>query len=182
MGDGKLHQTGWVAGNDGILSLDLNGNGKIDDIKETLSVHFNAGPTPGAYADGIAALVGLAQSGATTFSRATSRVNAATGHLYFDDLRVWVDANHDAKTDAGELKTLDQLGITSISLVGTGNLGEAIAGNDVMNRTTYTKSNGTSGQVASIDFQVEGASISTTGLTGATVIKSEVPQTSPAMS
>ncbi|NJO53865.1 MAG: hypothetical protein HC829_02620 [Bacteroidales bacterium] len=56
VGDGKLHQTGWVAGADGILSLDLKGNGVIDDITETVSVHFNAGATPGAYADGIAAL------------------------------------------------------------------------------------------------------------------------------
>jgi hypothetical protein len=173
VGDGKLHQTGWVADKDGILALDLNGNGKIDDITETLSVHFNAGATPRNYADGIAALSALAQAGATVFSRATSRTNAATGHLYFDDLRVWIDANHDAKTDAGELKGLDQLGITSISLAGTGNHGEAIAGNDVMNRTSFTRSDGSTGQVASIDFQVEGASLSTTNLAGATAIKSE---------
>lgn len=173
VGDGKLHQTGWVADKDGIVSLDLNGNGKIDDITETLSVHFNAGATPKAYADGIAALAALAQAGATSFSRATSRVNATTGRLYFDDLRVWVDANHDAKTDAGELKTLDSLGIASISLVGSGNLGEAIAGNDVMNRAVYTRTDGTTGQVASIDFQVEGAATTITGLAGATVIKSE---------
>lgn len=173
VGDGKLHQTGWVADKDGILSLDLNGNGKIDDITETLSVHFNAGATPKNYVDGIAALASLAQAGATVFSRATSRTNSATGHLYFDELRVWIDANHDAKTDAGELKSLDQLGIASISLVGSGNLGEAIAGNDVMNRTTFKRSDGSTGQVASIDFQVDGASLSTTNVSGATVIKSE---------
>ncbi|NJO55091.1 MAG: cadherin-like domain-containing protein, partial [Rhodospirillales bacterium] len=154
-------------------SLDLKGNGVIDDITETVSVHFNAGATPGAYADGIAALASLAVAGATSFSRTTSRVNAATGHLYFDDLRVWVDADHDAKTDAGELKTLDELGIASIGLTGSGNVGETIAGNDVLNRTTYTGTNGLTGEVASVDFQVEGAAITTTDLAGATVIKSE---------
>ncbi|WP_166145660.1 hypothetical protein [Methylosinus sp. RM1] len=169
LGDGKLHQTGWVADHDGILALDLDGNGKIDSIKETISVHYNGG----SFADGIAALASLAQPGATSFSRATSLTNAATGRLYFDDLRVWVDANHDAKTDAGELKTLGELGIASISLAGAGNKGENIAGNDILNRTTFAKTDGTTGQVASVDFQVEGAAITTSDLGGATVIKSE---------
>ncbi|MBG0811756.1 hypothetical protein IY145_20600 [Methylosinus sp. H3A] len=169
LGDGKLHQTGWVADHDGILALDLDGNGKIDSIKETISVHYNGG----SFADGIAALASLAQPGATSFSRATSLTNAATGRLYFDDLRVWVDANHDAKTDAGELKTLGELGVASISLVGAGNTGENIAGNDILNRTTFTKTDGTTGQIASVDFQVEGAAITTSTLGGATVIKSE---------
>ncbi|WP_185966605.1 S8 family serine peptidase, partial [Methylosinus sporium] len=169
LGDGKLHQTGWVADHDGILALDLNGNGRIDSIKETISVRFNGG----SFADGIAALASLAQPGATSFSRATSLTNAATGRLYFDDLRVWVDADHDAQTDAGELKTLDELGIASISLVGAGNKGETIAGNDILNRTTFTRTNGTTGQIASVDFQVEGAAITTSNLSGATVIKSE---------
>jgi Ca2+-binding RTX toxin-like protein len=168
-GDGKQHQTGWVADNDGILALDLNGNGKIDSIKETISVHFNGGN----FVDGVAALASLAQPGATSFSRTTSKTNAATGRLYFDDLRVWVDADHDAQTDAGELKTLAELGVASISLQGAGNTGENIAGNDILNRASFTRTNGTTGQVASVDFQVEGASITTSTLTGATVIKSE---------
>jgi hypothetical protein len=35
---------------------------------------------------------------------------------HFKDLRVWVDANQDGKTDTGELKTLEELGITSLDL------------------------------------------------------------------
>jgi Ca2+-binding RTX toxin-like protein len=173
VGDGKQHQTGWVSGGDGILSIDLNGNGKIDDISETLSVNFNAGSTPGNYADGLAALAALALPNATVFSSATSRVNVATGHLYFDDLRVWIDANQDGKTDAGELKTLSELGIVSIGLVGSGNRGETIAGNDVINRAVFTRANGSTGQIASIDFQVDAASVSVTTTAGAAIIKSE---------
>jgi hypothetical protein len=108
-----------------------------------VSVKFNGG----TFAAGIAALASLAQSGATSFSRATSLTNAATGNLYFDDLRVWVDA--DAVTDTGELKTLDDLDITSISLTSAGNQGVSISGNDVVNETTYTTSGGTTGVVAS---------------------------------
>ncbi len=64
LGDGKLHQTGWAAGGDGILALDVNGNGVIDDITEMLSVSFKGG----TFADGLAALASLATSGATVFS------------------------------------------------------------------------------------------------------------------
>jgi hypothetical protein len=97
-----------------------NGNGTIDDITETMSGKF----TGGAFADGFATLASLAQARATTFSRATSRTNPVTGNLYFDEMKVWVDVNHDDVTDAGELKSLDELGITAISLLGTGNQGE----------------------------------------------------------
>ena len=34
----------------------------------------------------------------------------------FGELKVWVDANHDGKTDAGELKGLIELGITALDL------------------------------------------------------------------
>lgn len=173
LGDGRKHQMGWIAGGDGILVLDRNDNGSIDDITETVSVKLG-GVT---FADGIAALKSLAMTGADVFSRATSRTNAATGNLYFDDLRVWVDANADGRTDAGELKTLDALGIASIGLVGSGNSGEAIAGNDIVNRTTYTKADGSTGEVASVDFQADGAAVTTTELEGAIVVRAEGAET-----
>lgn len=34
----------------------------------------------------------------------------------FENLRVWIDVNHNGITDEGELKTLDELEIASISL------------------------------------------------------------------
>ena len=35
------------------------------------------------------------------------------------ELKVWVDANHDGKTDAGELKSLDEAGVASLDLHAT---------------------------------------------------------------
>ncbi|WP_425905373.1 calcium-binding protein [Nitrobacter sp. TKz-YC02] len=153
--------------------LDRNGNGAIDDITEMVSVKFAGGN----FADGFAALTSLAQFGAVSFSRATSRTNPATGNLYFDEVRIWVDANADGQTDAGELKTLDELGITAISLQGSGNQGEAIAGNDVINRASYTRDDGTTGQVASVDFEADGASVTTTEVTGAVIVRAEGAET-----
>lgn len=111
------------------------------------------------------------QPGAGVFSRATSDINWRTGNSYFDDLRVWVDANEDGVTDPGELKTLDELGIASISLQGTGNQGETIADNDIVNRTSFTRANGTTGEVASVDFEVNSAGATLTQLPGATVVR-----------
>ena len=127
--DDKLHHTSWVNPDDGILALDLNGDGKIDDITETLSEYFQGGSivSPGTYTpwtDGLAALASLAQSGATSFSESTSLKDPNTGKTYFDELVVWQDANQDGVSQASELHSLASLGITSISLVGTGNQGE----------------------------------------------------------
>lgn len=173
IGDGRLHETGWAVGGDGILALDLNGNGVIDNITETISAKFDWG----SYNDSLGALASLAQPGAGVFSRATSDINWRTGNSYFDDLRVWVDANEDGVTDAGELKTLDELGITSISLQGTGNQGEAIAGNDVVNRASFTRASGTTGEVASVNFEANSAGATLTQLPGATVVRAEGAQT-----
>ncbi|WP_166142913.1 hypothetical protein [Methylosinus sp. RM1] len=43
LGDGRLHQIGRTVGGDGILALDLNGNGVIDNITETISAQFSTG-------------------------------------------------------------------------------------------------------------------------------------------
>nr|WP_246728920.1 S8 family serine peptidase [Methylosinus sp. RM1] len=167
LGDGRLHQMGWAVGGDGILALDLNGNGVIDNITETISAQFDWV----SFNDSLDALASLAQPGAAAFSRATSDINWRTGNSYFDDLRVWVDANEDGVTDPGELKTLDELGITSISLQGTGNQGETIADNDIVNRTSFTRANGATGEVASVDFEVNSAGATLTQLPGATVVR-----------
>ena len=44
--DGMQHHTSWVNSGTGILALDLNGDGRIGDITETLSEYFAGGPTP----------------------------------------------------------------------------------------------------------------------------------------
>lgn len=144
---GSLEQTGWVSPEDGIVVYDLNGNGKIDDISETLSEYFNgavgsngdAGTKP--HSNGLAALKSLDSNNDNQFSSADAAWN---------NVKVWVDDNHDGKSwkdtdndgilDAGEiseLKTLTELGITSINLSSTSQSGLVRDGNEVLATSTF---------------------------------------------
>jgi hypothetical protein len=72
----------------------------------------------------------------------------------FKDLRVWVDANHDGKTDAGELKSLVDVGVVSLDL-------HAIAGTAVDHGnllglvSSMTMSDGAQHQMADVWFAKE---------------------------
>ena len=85
---------------------------------------------------------------------------------------MWQDANQNGVTDSGELKSLAQLGITSISLVGSGNKGESLSGSAVTNRTTYTTSTGSTGAVAAVDFSTNTLGDIMTAANGGVVIQS----------
>lgn len=98
--DGFAERTAWAMGGDGILVRDLNTNGIIDNQNEM----FGATAT---YADGFAKLAALDSNFSGAITSADNKWNT---------LRVWVDADSDGVTDAGELKTLASLGITKINL------------------------------------------------------------------
>ena len=131
---GSKEQTGWVDGNDGIVVHDLNGNGAIDDIHETLSEYYNGSVGVGGntgskpYANGLAALKSLDSNADNAFTSADTA---------WTDLRVWVDADHDGTTDVGELKTFSELGITSINLSATNQSGLVRDGNEVLVSSTF---------------------------------------------
>ncbi|MDF3836227.1 calcium-binding protein [Cupriavidus basilensis] len=138
---GAAKPLGWVGRTNGILVFDRNGNGVVDDAGEWFGQHFSASGQPTAGLTGFQALGTLAQAGATTFSRGTARVDPKTGQSYFDELQVWVDANQDGRTDAGELRSLASLGITSIDLVAQP-VNRNVEGNVIASRAGYTTSDG----------------------------------------
>jgi hypothetical protein len=121
--DGFAERTGWVKPDDALLAVDVNGNGKIDDQSEL----FGKDKT---YADGYLKLKGLFNSNGDTV------INASDTN--FNKLRVWQDLNSNGISEAGELKTLAQAGITSISLADTFST-RTIAGHDVLKASTFVR-------------------------------------------
>jgi len=108
--DGFRERVAWSLPEDGFLVRDLNGNGIIDNGNELFGSgrrEQSAGEIATFGKDGFAELRALDTNNDGIISRLD------TG---FATLRVWVDANGDALTDDGELKTLEELGIVSISL------------------------------------------------------------------
>ena len=132
-GDGMSEQTGWVDSNDGLLVFDKNGNGKIDDISELFG---NAN-----------------QSG---FSMLKQLFDANNDNLIddkdinFSQLKVWQDVNGDGISQENELKSLDELGITSINLKSTSTNIDS-NGNKIKATSTFTQ-NGEVKQIADVDF------------------------------
>ncbi|MDH6168920.1 subtilisin-like proprotein convertase family protein/subtilisin family serine protease [Variovorax boronicumulans] len=166
---GSLEQTGWVSAQDGIVVHDLNGDGKINNIRETLSEYYNgvagsngvAGTKP--YANGFAALKSLDSNGDNQFTAKDAAWN---------NLRVWVDANHDGKTDAGELKTFASLGISAISLATVAQSGEVRDGNEVLARGTFTQ-NGVSREAIAANFLANPAGSTVTQDNGGVTVVTE---------
>ncbi|MBJ7538893.1 S8 family serine peptidase, partial [Marinomonas transparens] len=141
--DGSQERTGWVGKDDGMLVHDLNADGQINDITETLSEYYGAEKGTGAIFDSsFAALASLD-------SNNDGVINASDEA--FAELKVWQDANQDGVTDEGELQSLTDLGITELSLADSSD-GAFIGGNEVKSNSTYVGANGGSQTLAAVNF------------------------------
>jgi hypothetical protein len=126
-GDGDLDLGGWASAGDGFLALDRNGNGVIDGASEISFV----GDYPGATSD-LEGLRGFDANGDGMFSAAD---------VDFVRFSLWRDADSDGETDPGELVSLSDAGIASISLSRSG-VASSQAGGDILGYGTVTFSDG----------------------------------------
>ena len=116
--DGTPQSTGWTDGHDGLLVLDLNHDGVINNGAELFGSGTTLGTSPQAIALGAKAADGyaaLAQYDADATTGLADGVIDANDTV-FNSLQVWIDTNVDGVTDAGELKTLAEVGVKSLSL------------------------------------------------------------------
>lgn len=136
-GDGVADKTGWITTGDALLALDRNGNSTVDGIDEISFVKDKAG----AKTD----LEGLAAFD----SNADGKLDGSDAR--FVEFRAWRDANSNGVTDAGELLSLAQAGIVSISLTGAATGETAATGNNIVYNTgSFVRATGANGMLLDV--------------------------------
>lgn len=98
-GDGVKTATGWVKADDGMLVLDRNGNGTIDNGGELFGDQTLVG--------GVKAANGFAALSAEDTNK-NGKFDA--GDANFTKVRIWQDKNSDGVSQTDELRTLSELG------------------------------------------------------------------------
>jgi hypothetical protein len=134
-GDGRADDTSWIGSSEAFLFLDRDGNGTMSGVSE-LSFTDDL---PGAKTD----LEGLQAFDSNSDGKISSADNR------FTEFRVWRDRNGDGTVDKGEVQSLTDIGLQSISLSGTA-ISSSVHPGDVavINTGTWTRIDGTSMQLA----------------------------------
>jgi hypothetical protein len=139
-GDGIKNGTGWVKPDDGFLVFDRNGNGTIDTGAELF------GDSTPLYAGGLAA------DGFAALAQEDTNQDGVVNHqdANWSSLKVWRDLNQDGVSQAGELLTLAQEGITSFNVNETANSQVLANGNQIADLGTFTRTDGSSGGMGNV--------------------------------
>ncbi|NGZ07539.1 MAG: hypothetical protein G8237_14425, partial [Magnetococcales bacterium] len=136
--DGRREQTGWVGSGDGLLTLDQNRDGMINDIGELVSEYL----LPGSGSS--------LQSLAAMDENRDGRVDGQDGA--YSRLQVWRDSDQNGISGANELYGLEQLGILSLGLASQLPATNEIAGNRVTALASFESVNGQVGTMAEVMF------------------------------
>ncbi|QGZ96601.1 cadherin domain-containing protein [Terricaulis silvestris] len=137
-GDGDVERTGWFSAGDGVLALDRNGDGLINN---GLEISFKQ-DLAGAMTD----LEGLAAYD----SDLSGKIDE--GDAAFGTFLVWQDANGDGVSEAGELRSLADAEIASIGLTRTEAPAQRSGGNIVHAYGTFVRSDGRVGETADVSL------------------------------
>jgi RNase H-fold protein (predicted Holliday junction resolvase)/LAS superfamily LD-carboxypeptidase LdcB len=144
-GDGTKELVAWAGRGTGILSYDINGDGVIERTNEIAFTSYK----PGAKTD----LEGL-----TAFDTNKNGLLDA-GDTSWKKFGVWIDADRDGVSDAGEFRSLDDLRIASIGLV-SDNVHRRLNGVTVHGLSTFVTTSGKRGTVGDVSFDVSRGGLS----------------------
>ncbi len=140
---GSKVNVGWISPKDGLLAVDNNGNGKIDNGNELFG---------GGVGDGFAKL--------DSFDTNRDGIVDATD-TNFGALKIWQDGNSNGVTDRGELQALSVFGIQSLNVAHEKKFELDNQNNILGERGSVNTTNGKSLDMIDVYFQV--ASVFPTG-------------------
>jgi hypothetical protein len=136
-GDGQLDHSAWVGPSDGVLVWDQHHDGMVHSPSQYVF----------ATQTGQTDLQGLAAQFDTNHDGVFDAQDAL-----FGEFAVWQDANQNGATDAGEVRSLGELGIQSLALQSDGVLRQPASGVTEAGQTTATTIDGSQLLVADASF------------------------------
>lgn len=144
-GNGFAEKTGWIGSDDALLVRDINENGQIDDGSELFGNQTILSNGEKA-ANGFEALADLDSNRDGVFDGDDEA---------FGEIKVWQDFNQNGVVDDGELKTLNEAGITSINLNYQNQTITDNNGNEHNQTGSFTKTDATTGTITDVWFDVD---------------------------
>jgi hypothetical protein len=147
LGSGSAINSGWLSGDDGFLAVDSNGNGTIDSIAELFG--------------GLGKGEGFAKL-ASYDSNGDGVVDA--GDADFGSLKIWQDANGNHQTDAGELVSLVEAGVTRLAVAYSEVPFVDANGNLHLERSSATLADGSTVDMTDVYFNVAAEDAAVAGI------------------
>ncbi|MEW6352601.1 MAG: hypothetical protein AB1646_26440, partial [Thermodesulfobacteriota bacterium] len=144
--DGFAEKSGWVSADDGLLVMDRNGDGVINDGRELFGDQT-------ILASGLRSGTGF-QALADLDSNRDGKIDA--NDPAFSLLRVWKDEFEDGSSSEEELYALDGLGIASIDVQSTPSSQTDAQGNTRNRIGSFQWTDGSTGQMADYTFDRDG--------------------------
>ncbi len=143
-GDGVLSKTGWVGQGDALLVWDRNANGRIDTGAELFG-DFTPLPNGSLAPNGFAALAALDSNGDGVLDASDPA---------FAQLKLWKDNTLNGQTEAGELITLAEAGISALHLAPSlknQNMGN---GNTLVRQGSFIRNDGSTGDMGEFHLAI----------------------------
>ena len=134
--DGFAERTGWVSARDGLLALDVNSNGTIDNGNELFGT---------SQLDGFSVL-------RTYDGNADGQIT--TADTIYSSLRIWKDSNQDGISQVSELTGLAVNGIVSINLNALPS-SESRSDNGVIATSNALLTNGERSEIIAVAFNTD---------------------------
>jgi hypothetical protein len=141
-GDGIKENTAWIESGDALLVNDVNNDGIINNASELFG-NYTRNSDGSIAKSGYQALSYYDTNGDSVVDASDSR---------FEELKLWIDSNGDGVTDTGELKTLSEMGVTSLALnSATPYIPTTENTNTIIQETTFTRHRMTVGNPLGLD-------------------------------
>ena len=143
-GDNVKYRTSWIGKEDGILVIDKNGNGVIDNGNELFG-NFTTKNNEDMANNGFEALKDYDTNGDLIIDYRDDK---------FSELKIWQDLNSDGKSQTNELKSLKEAGISRLNLSHDETYKDLGDKNSITHIGSFLRNDGTTSSMVDVNFSV----------------------------